>query len=85
MITKSKDYFFVQMLIVSWIWVNKIGLEPRVQWGEWDVKQTNLILPKFWSQTFLYKDIYSKNNIINNINEKIFSLLKMILYNIDEL
>ena len=33
MITKSKDYFLVQMLIATWIWVNKIGLEHQVQWG----------------------------------------------------
>ena len=55
MITKSKDYFLVQMLIASWIWVNKIGLEQSSMGpmgGE-----TNLTPPKFWTQTFLYEDL----------------------------
>ena len=56
MIIKSKDYFLVQMLIASWIWVNKIGLEHQVQWGPVGC-ETNLTPPKFWSQTFLYEDL----------------------------
>ena len=36
MITKSKGYFLLLFIIASWILL-KIGLEPRVQWGQWDL------------------------------------------------